>query len=112
MHDRLRAAVADADDEIEAIERKLLDRRGEERQVVAIVPLDAWQPLHERRVCPQTLDRRRNRTAHMDQREELGVGKPLAQRLERILAAAHAGQPIVNEGHLHRAVTGLPSASR
>ncbi len=35
-HDRLRAAVADADHEIEAVEGELLDRRREERQVVAI----------------------------------------------------------------------------
>ena len=34
---------------------------------------------------------------HVDQREELGVGKALAEHFEHLLAAAHAGEPVVDE---------------
>jgi hypothetical protein len=33
----------------------------------------------------------------MQQREQLGIGECPAERLEALLAAAHAGEPIVNE---------------
>ena len=39
--------------------------------------------------------------AAVDEREEVGVGKELAQHLEHLLAAAHAGEPVVDEGDSH-----------
>jgi hypothetical protein len=39
------------------------------------------------------------------QGEKLGFGKALAEHLEHLLAAAHAGQPVVDEGNLHVAFT-------
>ena len=96
-HDRLGAAMADADDKIEAIEGELLDGRREQRQVVAVVALHERQPLHERGVYRQAFDRRRHGPALVDQREQFGLRKPLAQDFEHLLAAAHAGQPVVHE---------------
>ena len=39
-HDRLRAAMAEADDGVEPIEGELLDRNREKRQVMPVVALD------------------------------------------------------------------------
>ena len=55
----------------------------------------------------QTLDRRRHRPAHVHEREDLRIGKALAQHFERLLAATHAGQPVVNERDVHVRAAGL-----
>src|SRR5262249_48325379 len=59
------------------------------------------QPLNERRVDRSPFDGRGDGAWNVDQREELGVGKPLADDLERLLAAAHAREPVVREGEPH-----------
>jgi hypothetical protein len=93
--------MAETDDRVEAIEIELLDGQRKEREIVAIEPPDERQMLDERGVRPQAFDRRGNRPADVNQREELGVRKPLAQHFERLLAAAHAGQPVVHERQAH-----------
>jgi hypothetical protein len=105
--DRLGDTVAEAEDPVEAVEPEPLDGRGKERQVVAIVPGHARQVLDERGVDRPTLDDRRDAAGQVDQREQLRIGKALADHLERLLAAAHSGQPVVNEGELH--VGGTPA---
>src|SRR5262249_52183501 len=49
VHDRFRAAMTDADDDVEAIEGELLDGGGEQREAMAIEPLHHRQPPDERR---------------------------------------------------------------
>ena len=44
---------------------------------------------------------RDGRSRHVHQREEVGIGKQLAEREQRAFAAAHAGEPVVNQRDLH-----------
>ena len=95
--DRLRDAVAGADDEVEAVEVELLDERREERQALPVVAPDARQPLQRRRVDRQALDGRRDRARHVEQREELGVGEsartgPRAPSRRRACRSASRGR--------------------
>jgi hypothetical protein len=46
----------------------------------------------------EPLDRARHRAANVDEREDLGPGETLAQRVENFFASAHPGEPVVNEG--------------
>src|SRR5439155_26843373 len=101
-HDRpFGHAMAAAEDEIERLEIELLDERGKERQAFAVVVTHAGQALQRRRVNRQTLDRGGHRSADVQQREQLGARIALAEHLEHLLAAAHARQPVVNDGDFH-----------
>jgi hypothetical protein len=93
--------VARAEDDVEPIEIKLLDRDWEQRQVLAVIPPDEREVLHECRVPPEAFNRGRYASRDVEQREELGVRKSLAQNFERLLAATHSGKPVVNERDLH-----------
>ncbi len=95
--DRFHGAVADRQDEVETVEVELLDRRRKQRQVRAIEALHERQMLHERRPRPHALDRRRHRSAHVDEGEQRSVRKALADGIEHFLAAAHPGQPVVHD---------------
>src|SRR5205823_5210402 len=80
-----------------AIEIELLDGGWEDRQILAVVAARPWQSLHERGVDAPPFDRRRHRSLHVNQREQFGIRKTLAERLQDLLAAAHARQPVVDE---------------
>jgi hypothetical protein len=54
--------------------------------------------LEERRDDAPLLDDRRYGAGHLEQGEEIGGRKELAEDLEAALAAAHAGEPVVDEG--------------
>ena len=98
-NDGLRRAVARADDEIVTVEVELLDRRREQGQVLAVVPRGCRQPLDERPALPELLDRRRHGAADVEQRVQRRVRIELGDRVEHFFAAAHARQPIVDEGN-------------
>jgi hypothetical protein len=93
--------VARADHEIEPIEIELLDECREKRQALAVVVPDTRQQLEERSVHPTVLDGRGYRPTHVEQREQLGIRKPLAQDVEHFFAAAHPGEPVVDECDPH-----------
>ena len=96
--------MAQADDSIEPVEGKLLDGRRKKRQIVAIELPDAGEPLHERGVDAQPLDSWRDRAADVHERKDFSVRKPLAHDLERLLTAAHAGEPVVDDRQPQRPI--------
>jgi hypothetical protein len=65
------------------------------------VPRGEREPLDERRVDAMALDRRIDGAPHVDQRVDVGVGIELTQRVEHLLAAAHAGEPVVDQRDAH-----------
>jgi len=89
--------VADAQYQVEAVEIELLDGHREERQAVTVVPADGGQVLQQARVRLEPLDCRRNRSPHVHEREELGIRKTLAEDLQHFFAAAHPGEPVVDD---------------
>ena len=97
LHDRLRRAMAGADDQVVAVEVELLDRHGEERQAVAVEASNARQALEERRPRPKTFDGGRHAAGHVHQRQQIGGRVHPAEHFEDLLAASHARQPIVHQ---------------
>jgi len=95
--------VAATDDEVEAGELEPLDGRRKDRQVVAVRARRPGQVLREGRVDGPAFDERRHRAPHVQQREELGVREHLEQPLQGLLAPAHAGEPVVDDGDAHHA---------
>ena len=89
------------DHQVDVVEVKLLDGKREERQVVTIEPVDQRQALDERGPDAMAGDRGRHAAGDVDQREQVGLGQQLTEDLEGLLAAAHAGEPVVNEGCFH-----------
>ena len=96
--DRFGRAWLRAHDEIEAIEIEPLDRERKQRQVSAVVPAarpgaaaraDAW--IGSRSIRGDTVP------ATCTSVKMSAVGIALDQRLEHLLAAAHAGQPVVDQ---------------
>src|SRR5207253_3941684 len=51
----------------------------------------------ERREDPPPLDHRRDAARGVEERAERGVRPAAAEPLQALLAAAHAGQPVVNQ---------------
>ena len=90
-------AVARADHEIVGVEIEELDRGRKERQVTAIVRGGGGEPLHERPPLRQPLQSRRHRPGDVQQCMQRRSGIQFRDRLEDFLAAAHAGQPVVDE---------------
>jgi hypothetical protein len=93
-------AVARADHQIVLVEIELLDGGGKERQAVAIEAVDARQVLKRGRAGPHPLDRRRHAARYMEERQQVGGWIRLAQKLEDLLAATHAGEPVVHQNDL------------
>ena len=96
-NDRLRDAVAGADDEVEVVEVELLDRHGKQTEVAPVVAPRPRQELDEGAARPRRVEARRDGAGDVQQREHLGAGQELRQRLEHLLAAAHPGEPVVHE---------------
>ena len=48
-----------------------------------------------------TLNQRRDRSAFVDEREDVGVRMEFAEHFEHALASAHAGEPVVDDGGSH-----------
>ena len=92
--------VARRQHQIVAGEVEALHRGREQRQVVAVAPLGLRQALDERGHDAALLDHGRDGSRHVQERVEVGGGKQLAEHLEAALAAAHAGEPIVDERDL------------
>jgi hypothetical protein len=47
-------------------------------------------------------DGRRHGTLLIDEREEIGIGKELTEDLEAALSTTHTGEPIMDQGDLHK----------
>ena len=60
---------------------------------------DPRDPLERRGPDRHRLDRRADRAPPVDQGVQGGVGERLAEDFEALLAAAHPGQPVVDERH-------------
>ena len=103
--DRLGGAVTRADDQVVLIEIELFDDCGKQRKAMAIEPGHSGELLKHGGLWTQPFDGRRHAARDMEQGEQIGGRIRLAQQLEDLLAAAHAGKPIVNEGHPHDAST-------
>ena len=71
---------------------------GKEGQEMAIAAGGPRHLLEERRDDAPLLDDGRHGAGHLEQGEEIGGRKELAEDLEAALAAAHAGEPVVDEG--------------
>ena len=100
-HDGFGRAMARTHHQVHVVEIELLDSKGEERQVVAVQPVHEGQVLDNRRTDAVAGDGRRDASWHMDQRQQVGVGQQLTENLEHLLAAPHAGEPVVNERRFH-----------
>src|SRR5688500_1037883 len=97
---RFHRAVAAADDDIVAVEGEHLDRRGEQGEQVTVRAAGEGDRLDERRLNLPSLDDWRDLSRHAHQGKEGGVRIQVADRLENFLAAAHAGEPVVDQGDL------------
>src|SRR5213076_3272064 len=95
--DALGDAVAQREDEIVAGEVEAPYRRGEQREIAAILRGGGREPLDERGHDAAALDHGRDTSGDVDQREERRVGEQLADDLETPLAPTHARQPVVDE---------------
>ncbi len=110
-------AVRAREDEIEAREVERFGRARKERQVVPVARRHGGQVLHEGRADLARLELRGDRARDVEQREDRGLGIEPGEREQHLLAAAHARQPVVDEGDLQlvaSAVAGTvrPSAFR
>jgi hypothetical protein len=92
-------AVAGGEHHVEAGEIELLDGGGEERQIPPVVPADAGRPLQEAGADGVRLDGRADAAGKMEEGEDGRFGKERAEGLEHLLAAAHAGEPVVHQRH-------------
>jgi hypothetical protein len=95
--DRFCSAVARTDDEIVLIEIELFDDGRKERQAVAVKTLHSGDFLEHRSARPHSFDNGGDAARHVNKGEQVCRGIRLAQPLENFFAAAHPGQPIVNE---------------
>ena len=80
-----------------------LDGEGKQRQVVAVAALG--KPVQEAGEDPVALDDLATRSRHVDEGEDVGLGMEQAELLEHALAPAQAGEPVVDQRHLHRAAS-------
>ena len=91
-------AMRRRDDEVEPGEVERLDGRGKERQEVAVVTPREREAIQPRRPDRVALDRGRDRAGDVEEREDRGLGHERQDRLEDLFAAAHAVQPVVDDG--------------
>lgn len=81
------------------------------------MPRNSRQSIERAHVNAATLDDFRNGSPHVDEREEVGVGKDLREHLEDLFPSSHSREPIVDERDSHRTVplealtTGRPPGS-
>jgi hypothetical protein len=95
---RLDRAVAAADDQIVAVEIEEFDERWIERKKVTVVAGGARDPLHRGGPDRLPLDSWRDRAWDSQEGIDRRAGVEFADRFEDFLAAAHAGQPVVENG--------------
>jgi hypothetical protein len=96
-----------ADHELVAVEVKLLDGNREQWQVLAIQFAREWQPLDDRAPDLAALDNRRGGPRQMYQGKEIRGREHLAEHLERLLTATHAGEPVMDEGYAQDSIMTL-----
>jgi hypothetical protein len=96
-------AMAGTDDQIMVPEIKLLNGRGKEGEIVAIMLHDPGESLKEGCPDPHPLDDARETIPPMDQRIEICLGIELAQSLKNPLPSSHSCEPIMNDGDLQAA---------
>jgi hypothetical protein len=96
-------AMAQRQDEVVTAHVETAHGGREQRQVIGIRGTGGGQRLDERRHDPAPLDRGRHGTGHVEQREERCRREQLTENFQAPLAAAHAGEPVVNEGDSRRA---------
>ena len=107
-HHRFRRAVTGADDEVVGIQVELLNGHGEKRQVLPIELAGEGQPVNRRLRDQASFNDRGDRALEIDQREQVRGREELAKDFKRLLPAAHAGDPVVDEGDAHvRIIVGL-----
>ena len=75
--------------------------RRHERQQVTIVPADAGQAIQPGSDDPAVLDDRRHAARHVHHGIEIRLREDLAERLEHLLAAAHASEPVMYQRTFH-----------
>ena len=96
--DSLRHTVTRRDDEVELLERPRFGGARKEREEPSIVGDGAREPLEPRCVDGSSLhDLTRDAPLEMEEREDLRLRDDLENRLENLLPASHAGQPVVND---------------
>src|SRR5215469_7326498 len=93
--------MARRNDQLIALQVERGDRAWEERQKVPISELDARDALQKRGSDPSSVERLRKTAGPVDQREDVRIRVQLADRIEHLLTAAVANQPIVDERDLH-----------
>ncbi len=108
--------MAGRDDEIEAGEIQALDGAGKKRQVPAVVPAQEGGALQEAGADRVALELRGDRAREVEEGVDRRLREEAGDRLEHLLAAAHAGQPVVDQrdaaglARVHRAAAPDPSA--
>ena len=96
-------AMAQRQDQVVTAHVETAHGGGEQGQVIGIRRAGGWQRLDERGHDPAPLDRRRHGTGYVEQREERRGREELTEDFQAPLAAAHAGEPVVNDGDSRRA---------
>src|SRR5262249_50923421 len=103
--------VARGEHEITPAQVEAADGRGEEGQEAAVAVARSGQALEKGSDDAAPLDDRRHGARHTEQGEEIGRGEKLAEDLETALPAAHAREPVMDEGDPRNAVADPSSQS-
>ena len=97
----LRDAVRRGDHEVETGKVEGLDGARKEREELTVAAAREGQAVQEGRADRVALDPGGDRSRHVKEREDGGVRDEREDLLEDLLAAAHAVQPVVNDGGSH-----------
>jgi hypothetical protein len=100
------------EDEIEASEVERFGRARKKRQVVAVALRHRGQLLHEGRPDLPRFELRGHGPLEVEQREDRGLGIEAGEREQHLLAAAHARQPVVDEGDLQLVASAVAGTVR
>src|SRR5207253_736190 len=95
--------VTRRDHQVVATQVQALDRGGKERQIVAVIAVR--KPVEKAGGDAMALDDRAGGAGNVHEGEDVRVRVQQAKLLEDALAAAEPGEPVVDEGDLHRAAS-------
>ncbi len=105
-------AVAAAHHQVEAAQVVLFDGGGEQRQIAAVVAPQARRVLQRAGADRPPLEIGAERSGKVEQRVDRRLGQQLGEGLEHLLAATHAGQPVVDQRRPGSARGAHPPAPR
>ena len=90
------------DHQVVAGKVEAFDERGKEGQEVPVAPPEGGHLLQHAGDDPVPFDPGVQTAGLVDEGEDVGPWIELTQGIEHLLAAPHAGQPVVNEGNPHQ----------